>query len=167
MNVVENTDSRLVIEHRPWLLAGALWLMALAALWAALTGADIDSLAERLLVLALGLGTGFAAWYWFAFLRITFDRDRGQVEHLARRPFGSQWKYLDIDRIRRARLEATWDDRVRMTRLLLDTEDGPAQLEYGYTSADRTALEDIVNEWLTRPVGPTAPAPAAPVSGAP
>jgi len=44
-----------------------------------------------------------------------------------------------------------------MTRLVLDTEDGPAQLEYGYTGADRTRLEDTVNEWLTRPVGPAAP----------
>lgn len=162
MKVVENTDRRLVIEHRPWFFAGMLWLMGLVALCAALAGTGTEGLAERVLVLALGLGTCLAAWYWFAFLRITFDRERGQVEHLARRPFGSQWKYLDIGRIRRARLEATWEDSARMTRLVLDTEDGPAQLEYGYTSADRTRLEDTVNEWLTRPAGRATPPPGAP-----
>ncbi len=40
---------------------------------------------------------------------------------------------------------------MRLTRLALDTEDGVAALEYGYGSADRTALESAVNEWLTRP----------------
>lgn len=152
MKITENTDRRLVIEHRPWALAGLVWAMGLAALCAGLTGADMDGWAERLLVLALGAGTCFAAWYWFAFLRITFDRDRGEVEHRSLRPFGTRSKYLRLDRIRGARVEANWSDGARLTRLALDTEDGRAQLEYGYGPADRRALETAVNEWLTRPV---------------
>jgi len=153
MRIVENTDRRLVIEHRPWFLGGMLWLMGLAALYSGVAGAGMDGWPERLLVLALGIGTTLAAWYWFAFLRITFDRDRGQVEHFARRPFGSRWKYLDLDRIRRAQVEADWSDSgTRLTRLSLATEDGMAALEYGYGSGDRRQLEDAVNEWLTRPV---------------
>jgi len=144
MKITANTDRRLVIEHRPWVLA---------ALYAGITGENMDGWGERLLVLALGAGTCFAAWYWFAFLRITFDRDRGEVEHRAIRPFGSRSKYLRLDRVKGARVEASRSDEgAHLTRLALDTEDGRAQLEYGYGPANRRALETEVNEWLTRPV---------------
>ncbi len=151
MKIVENTDRRLVIVHRPWVMAGLIWIMGLAALYGAITGKQIDSLAEHILVAALGVAVTFAAWYWFAFLRITFDRDAGQVEHRSLRPFGSRSKFIDLAKVNGARLEANWSNRVRLTRLALDTEDGVAALEYGYGSADRTALESAVNEWLTRP----------------
>lgn len=151
MRVVENTDRRLVIEHRPWFLAGMIWLMGLAALWSAVTGADMDGWAERLLVLALGLGTCWAAWYWFAFLRITFEREGGTVEHRAIRPLGSRTRVMDLGIVQGARLEANWSDGARLTRLVLETERGRAPLEFGYSGADRTALEAAVNEWLTRP----------------
>lgn len=152
MKIVENTDRRLVIEHRPWILAGLIWAMGLAALYGAITGKQISSLGEHLLVAALGIGVTWAAWYWFAFLRITFDRDAGQVEHRSLRPIGSRSKFLDLVRVRGARIEASWtDEGARLTRLVLDTEDGIAALEYGYGSGDRAALETAVNEWLTRP----------------
>jgi len=153
MKITVNTDRRLVIEHRPWALAAILWLMGLVALYSGITGADMDGWAERLLVLALGIGTCFAAWYWFAALRITFDRQRGEVEHRAIRPFGSRSKYLRLDRVKGVQVEANWnsDGGSRLTRLALDTDDGRAQLEYGYGPADRRALEAAVNEWLTRP----------------
>ena len=102
------------------------------------------------LVAALGVGVTFAAWYWFAFLRITFDRDTGQVEHRSLRPFGSRSKFIDLAKVNGARIEAQWSDGVRLTRLALDTEDGVAALEYGYSSTDR-AVESAINEWLTRP----------------
>ena len=148
MRIVERTGRRLVIEHRPWALAGIVWAMGLAALYAAITGKGIGGLAEHALVLALGVGTTFAAWYWFAFLRITFDRDRGVVEHRSLRPFGSRSKHLDLARVRRARVQADWSDGARLTRLVLDTEDGVAALEYGFGSGDRTRLADEVNAWL-------------------
>ena len=151
MKIVENTDRRLVIEHRPWVLAGIIWALGLAALYGAITGKQINSLAEHVLVAALGVGVTWAAWYWFAFLRITFDRDTGQVEHRSLRPIGSRSKFLDLARITGARIEANWSDGARLTRLVLDTEDGIAALEYGYGSGDRAMLETAVNEWLTRP----------------
>ncbi len=151
MKIVENTDRRLVIEHRPWVTAGIVWALGLTTLYRAITGKQIDSLTEHILVAALGVGVTFAAWYWFAFLRITFDRDAGQVEHRSLRPFGSRSRFIDLAKVGGARLEAKWSNRVRLTRLALDTDDGVAALEYGYGSADRTALENAVNEWLTRP----------------
>jgi hypothetical protein len=125
--------------------------MGLAALYGAITGKQIDSLAEHILVAALGVGVTFAAWYWFAFLRITFDRDTGQVEHRSLRPFGSRSKFIDLAKVDGARIQAEWHENARMTRLVLVTEDGPAVLEYGFGGGDRTALEAAVNEWLTRP----------------
>ncbi len=151
MKIVENTDRRLVIEHRPWVMAGIVWTLGQAALYGAITGKQIGSLAEHVLVAALGVGVTFAAWYWFAFLRITFDRDKGQVEHRSLRPFGSRSKFIDLDKVRGARIQAEWHENARMTRLALDTEDGPAALEYGFGGGDREALETAVNEWLTRP----------------
>ncbi len=151
MKIVENTDRRLVIVHRPWVMAGIVWALGLAALYGAITGKQIGSLAEHILVAALGVGVTFAAWYWFAFLRITFDRDKGQVEHRALRPFGSRSKFIDLAKVNGARIEARWSENARLTRLALDTEDGVAALEYGYSSTDR-ALVSAVNEWLTRPV---------------
>lgn len=155
MKIVANTDRRLVIEHRPWFLAGMTYAMGLAALYGAITGKQINSLAEHVLVAALGVGVTFAAWYFFAFLRITFDRDRGEFEHLSRRPLGSRSWTVPLNRIRGARVEANWsDDGARLTRLVLETDDGRKPLEYGYGPSDRRALEGQVNEWLTRPDNP-------------
>ena len=151
MKIVENTDRRLVIVHRPWLIAGFVWAMGLAALYGAITGKQIGSLAEHVLVAALGIGVTFTAWKWFSFLRITFDRDTGQVEHRSIRPIGSRSKFIDLDRVRGARIEAEWSDHARLTRLVLDTEDGKAALEYGFSGGDRRAVETAVNDWLTRP----------------
>jgi hypothetical protein len=151
MKIVENTDRRLVIVHRPWAIAGFVWAMGLVTLYGAISGRQTGSLAVHALVTALGVGVTFAAWYWFAFLRITFDRDTGQVEHRAIRPFGSRSRFIDLDRVRGARIEAEWSEHARLTRLALDTEDGIAALEYGFAAGDRRALETAVNEWLTRP----------------
>jgi hypothetical protein len=153
MKIAENTDRRLVIVHRPWFLAGFVWLMGFAALYGAITGKQIDSLAEHVLVATLGVGVTFAAWYWFAFLLITFDRDTGQVEHRSLRPVGLRNKFIDLARINGASIEANWTDKgSRLTRLVLDTEDGKAALEYGFGGGDRTAVKAAINEWLTRPV---------------
>ena len=150
MKIVENTDRRLVIVHRPWFTAGFMWLMGFAALYGAITGKQIGSLGEHVLVAALGVGVTFAAWYWFAFLRITFDRDTGQVEHRTLRPFRARSRFLDLAGVREARIEMDWSKRVHLSWLALDTEDGMAALEHGFGSADR-GLARAINEWLKRP----------------
>ena len=151
MKIVENTDRRLVIEHRPWVMAGLMWSLGLAPLLIALSGRQTGNLAGQILLLALGVAMSCAAWYWFAFLRITFDRDTGQVEHRTMRPLRARSRFLELARVREARIEMDWSKRVHLSWLALDTEDGVAALEYGYGSGDRTALETAVNEWLTRP----------------
>lgn len=150
MKIVERTESRLVLRHRPWFLALAIWTMGLAALYAGITGHDMRDLVERLLVLVLGLGACAAAWYWFAFLRITFDRQHGTVEHRSLRPFGSRSKSLALERVQAARVEfqRSHETGGLLSRLVLDTPDGVAALEYGYGAGDRGGLATEVNAWL-------------------
>jgi hypothetical protein len=97
------------------------------------------------------LGNGAGGALRSDYLRITFDRDTGQVEHRSLRPFGSRSKFLDLAKVTAARQQADWRDSVRMTRLVLETEDGTAALEYGFGNRDLTELETAVNAWLTRP----------------
>ena len=150
MKIVENTDRRLVIVHRPWVMAGIMWTLGLAPLLRAAAGMQIGNLAEHVLALALGIAMSCAAWYWFAFLRITFDRDTGQVEHRTLRPLRARSRFLDLTKVREARIEMDWSNRVHLSWLALDTEDGMAALEHGFGSADR-GLARAINEWLTRP----------------
>lgn len=162
MKIIENTEDRLVIEHKPWFLAGITCVMGAVALFAAITVRGIGSVAEHFLVAALGVGALWVAWYFFAFLRITFDRARGHVRHRSIRPMGSRSKHIDLGRVMGARVEANWNgDGARLTRLTLETVDGPIPLEYGYGAADRRELETAINEWLTRPgcqqAEPTSP----------
>ena len=51
--------------------------------------------------------------------------------------------------VREARIEMDWSNRVHLSWLALDTEDGMAALEHGYGSADR-GLARAINEWLAR-----------------
>lgn len=152
MRIAEHTDRRLVLEHRPWLLAVLAWGLGIAAVAGALFSADYDSLAERALVFAIGCGTLFLAWRFFAFLRIVFDRESGWIEHRRLRPFGSGSKFLALSKVEGARIEANWSDGARLTRLILETEDGPAPLEFGYDSQNRQEIEQTINDWLTRPL---------------
>ena len=151
MRIVENTDQRLVIKHRPWFLAGLMWAMGLAALYGAVTGKQISSLGEHVLVAALGIVVCAAAWYFFAFVRITFDRGTGQVERRSLRPFGSRSRFIPLAEVQGAQIDAQWSDGARLTRLTLETEDGRVPLEHAFGPVDRRALEATVNEWLSRP----------------
>ncbi|HUS53000.1 MAG TPA: hypothetical protein VMY41_03220 [Thermohalobaculum sp.] len=75
------------------------------------------------------------------------------MEHRSLRPVGSRSKFVDLGKITGARIEENLtDEGARLTRLVLDTEDGGAALEYGFGGGDRSELETAVNEWLTRPV---------------
>lgn len=150
MKIVENTDSRLVLADRPWLLGGMTWAMGLAALWAATTDSGIDGPAQHALLAAVGLGLCGAAWWCFPVVRVVFDRERGVVAHDARRLFRTTRKEMPLSRVERAATEAERRESSRLTRLILITAHGPAPLEIGFSGADRSAAETAVNEWLRR-----------------
>ncbi|NIP74985.1 MAG: hypothetical protein GTN90_02920, partial [Xanthomonadales bacterium] len=49
MKIVENTKRRLVIEHKPWVLAGMTGAMGLVAIAGAVIGDRAGGIAERML----------------------------------------------------------------------------------------------------------------------
>ncbi|MEM7178724.1 MAG: hypothetical protein AAF503_13590 [Pseudomonadota bacterium] len=152
MKIVENTDQRLVIVDRPWLLGGFVWAMGGACLVAALFGTgDAGGFWPRLFVAGLGLGACWVAWSYLPFLTITFDRSRNAMLHQSHRLFRPGAFTMDFDRIHRARLEATWSDSARLTRVVLEIDGEIVPLEYGFGSADRDHIVEAINEWLTRP----------------
>ena len=123
----------------------------MVALLAAVAGDEGAGIAERFLIGALGLAALWVAWRFFCFLHIIFDREAGHVDHRSIRPFGSSRKHIDLGRVEKAQVQANWDgDGSRLTRLALETVDGPIPLEYGYGPADRRRLESAVNQWLTQ-----------------
>ncbi|MEM8790324.1 MAG: hypothetical protein AAGE80_01805 [Pseudomonadota bacterium] len=154
MKIVENTDEKLVLSSRPWFLAGFVWLGGLGLLGNGIFawGEDMDTIGMRLFSCAIGLIFCWIAWRFMPFITVEFNRARGQMLHQSHRPVRPGWFKLDLDRIKRARLEANWGDTARMTRVVLEIEDDVVPLEYGYGSRDHDDVVDAINEWLTRPV---------------
>ena len=149
MKTVSNTPTRLIVEDRPHLLAGVIWLMGLAALLAAFTG-QTAGIAETLLVYALGMGTLGLAWQFFPFQRYTFDRSAGEFTRRIARVTGATTDTLPLAEIERAALQSHWSDGTRMQRVTLQTSAGPVPLEFGFVSAEREPVVAEINNWLQR-----------------
>ena len=149
MKIAENTDDRLVLVDRTWLIAGVVWLMGLVALYSAVTGADMDGWGERLLVLCLGLGACSIAWWFMGFLTITFDRPAGKMVREIHRIGRTSRTEISLATIERARLQAErGESGSRMERLALETADGPVPLELGFSGFGRERFETAINHWL-------------------
>lgn len=148
MNEVLNTVDRLVIEDRPWILGGSVWLMTLAAIYAVLTG-QTDGIAETLLVTALGFGGAALAWWFFPFQTIVFDRPSGKVTRTIRRVGKTTTETLSLDQVSRAASQGQFSESgTRMERVALLTDGDPYPLELGFVGASRTPLIDAINRWL-------------------
>ncbi len=151
MFVSENTDTRLVLRHRPWQVAALVWLIGFACQWAWLTDPDLGPVA-RWLVLVLGFGSVGAAWWYFPFTETVFDRRGRTVTHTERRLLSTVYTPIPLNDIEHAQVDAIRsDDGSRLTRLTLVIGGRRHPLEYGYGPADRRAVETAINEWLTRP----------------
>lgn len=149
MQTVSNTHKRLIIEDRPHFLAAFMWLMGLAAVFAAFTG-QTAGVAETLLVAFLGLGTVGIAWHFFPFQRFTFDRKAGDFTRRIARVTGATIDTLPLAEIESAALQLHWSDGARMQRVTLVTKSGPVPLEFGYVGAEREPVVSDINGWLQR-----------------
>ncbi|MEM9045606.1 MAG: hypothetical protein AAGC81_13015 [Pseudomonadota bacterium] len=154
MKIVENTDEKLVLSSRPWVFAGMIWLagFGLIANGVFALGEDMDTLWMRASCAAMGLVLCGLAWRYIPFITVEFDRARGQMLHQSHRLIRPGWFKLDLDRIKRARLEAQWSDSSRTTRLVLEIEGDVVPLEYGGGAKSHYEIVEAINEWLTRPV---------------
>lgn len=147
MKVVENSQSRLVIEDRPWFLWIVLSVIGGSALIGALTG-QVDGWGTTALVAGLGAGTFWVLWRFAPFQRFVFDRTEAAFTHQVHRVTGSQNWTRSLNEIRRAAGEGNWSDGTRLERITLLTTDGRHPLESGYSSASKTPIILAINERL-------------------
>lgn len=153
MRIFETSPDRLILEDRPILLAGFLWLAGGASLWAALVPQGGEGWAERALLLFLGIGVCAVAAVFFPFARIVFDRRAGVMTR--RRGHVDRARVLtialsDVARVRRQ--SQLGDDGVRMWRLVVETTDGGViPLETGFSAGDRAEIEAAISEWFKAP----------------
>lgn len=147
MQVVEETEEKLVIEDRPWFLAGVVWLLGLAALSAAILG-QLRGPGETLLVLVLGAGTTAIAWYFMPFQRFEFDRASGTLTRTIARVTGSKKEVRPLSTICQAASQGNLNDGARLERVALLTDDEPYPLEFGFSGTSRTEVIKAINAWL-------------------
>ena len=147
MKVVAKTDACLVLQDRPWFLAGIVWILGLAALYGGITGRGIDGWAERALVLALGVGVSAIAWWFFGFLTLTFDLRSGEIQQTFQRLGSTRQNRLALAATDRIATESDSDTRAT-TRLILETGSARIPLELGYSGGDRRTLADEINAWI-------------------
>lgn len=160
MKIVEQSKQRMVVRHEPWWLVGAMILMGLAPIYAALFKAEtFDSLAQQALVVCIGVATLIGAWWIAPVVTLDFDRRSGRVIFRETRLFLPKVRSFDLAGVARAMVEAHWDDGNRLTRLVLRTADGVIAVENGYSSAERDEIAQQINDWLA---GKTVYAPPTP-----
>ncbi|MEM9098840.1 MAG: hypothetical protein AAGC79_09975 [Pseudomonadota bacterium] len=152
MKIIENTDDKLLLSSRPWLFVGVIWLGGIGMISNAVFAMGGDTVAMRLLAMAIGLGICWLAWRYIPFITVEFNRPRGQMLHQSHRLVYPGWFKLDLNRIQRARLEAQWSGSSRTTRLVLEIEGDVVPLEYGGKAKAHYDVVEAINEWLTRPV---------------
>ena len=147
MRVVHDTEDKLVIEDRPWFLAGFVWFMGLAAISVVLTG-QTRGPGEVILLLALGIGVAMIAWHFMPFQRFEFDRPGGTFTRTIARVTGKKLEKRALATIRQAASQGSRSDGARMERVALLTDDGPYPLEFGYSGSSRTHIIGAINDWL-------------------
>jgi hypothetical protein len=147
MKVTENTPDLLVLEDRPWLLAGFIWLMGAACLYAVLTG-QTRGLAETLLLIFLGTGSLWVAHRFFPYQRLSFDRRSGRFTRVVARISGRKVTTLPLSDIAGAAVQSNWREGHRMERLVLITQSDRLPLEFGFYCTPRGPLADTINHWI-------------------
>lgn len=149
MRIVEVTPDKLTLEDRPRLMAGFVWFMGLACIYAALSGQTGD-MPETILVTLLGVGAFVMAHYFFPFQRLTFDHSTGKFTREVARITGRLLLQIPLAEVERIAVQAQWSDNSRMERLILIRDCERVPLEYGFTSAPREQMVKDINDWLKR-----------------
>ena len=148
MRITHETHERLIIEDRPWFVAGMVWLLGLAAISAVVTG-QMDGIGEAILVLALGIGAAAIALHFLPFQRLEFDRANNTFTRTIARVTGSKQEVRLLSTIRQAASQGDWSEGgTRMERVALLTDDGPYPLEFGFTGTSRSDVIQAINAWL-------------------
>lgn len=161
MQVTYASKDRLVLVDRPWLFAGMVWAIGLAALWSALTGDveanGLDPWVGQLFVSAIGFGSCLLAWWAFPFQEIVFDRGRRLIIRRVKRPLAPKVEEVPLAQFEKAVVGSNWDDGNRLERLELVLADRTWPLEWGYSSSKRGKIVEAINSWHAGEAVPGAP----------
>ncbi|MFN3937283.1 MAG: hypothetical protein ACK4KW_06865 [Gemmobacter sp.] len=156
MRVRENTDHRLVLEDRPWLVGGIvvvfILLLAAFAMFSMSEGAWLVAI-----VLAAGaiLGGGLGLYLFVRRTEVEFDRDDNRVTIRTVTVVGDKVQRHPLDRMRRATVETqamSGRGTERAARVSLVFSEAGADwrvpLTLAYTTGPEPAeIATLVNRW--------------------
>ena len=155
MRIAETSPARLVLTDRPWFVIGAVWLVAMSPLLAALTGHGVEGPWHRALILAIGLGLVAAAWWYVTPVTVIFDRRAGTVTRQVHRITGTSARTVALGEVNRVRQVSTRSESgARMRRLVLETGVGEIPLQTMFGASNHDSLKTAIDDWLTRPGAP-------------
>jgi hypothetical protein len=155
MKVVHRSNTLLVIEDQPWLigilLIGAAVLFAFGAM-------ALFSAGERfgaLLMLVIGVGVPLLIGALMVQrVRLTFDRNTGQIIRTCRSVRGLTRQTFALDRFDSVRVGVSTDSdgTTRRTELRLKAPREIVPFTSYYTSGSKPQnMADVVNNWLAAP----------------
>lgn len=157
MKVVSSSPDRLIVDDRPVLMAGFLWvcgtMMIAAALLSSFETASAVGLV-RTIFFVFGCAIVAIAWRFFPFQRFVFDRPRGTFDHRSARLAKSNTVTIDLADVKRVRIEKIWGEAGWMDRVVLDLGSTVRPLESSYSGSSRAAIVREINEWLSDPARP-------------
>jgi hypothetical protein len=152
MKVIHQTARQLVIEDRPWLIGVLLIAMALCFLAAGMATLMSGVLLGGMFMLLLGGGVPLLiAGMLVQRVRMTFDRDTGQVTRTCKSLAGLTRTSHALHRLERARVGARTDSDGATYRMELDLRNPPEVVPFTsyYTNGKRPEkMAQAVNGWL-------------------
>jgi hypothetical protein len=163
MKVTRNTDSHLVIDSAPWLLAVILMVFAAFPLY----GGTKVIFVEGMPGFGIGIlvvGALFLLPFFWAFVRrnqLILDRAQGRVIFRRRTIFGYSQNIYDLAALQHAEVQSQRSDGNDIHRMVLRFEDEVRPFVDSYASGSGAEqMARAVNDWLGVSHDLDSPAPA-------
>lgn len=158
MKIVHDSPDRLILRRRPWPLAVLLLFIAGTMCYVALLALARGNGRDALLVVPWAVIAGTVFTLYCQTDIAVFDRTSGEFRHTRRLLLWRRKTTIPLDRIRRARIEQSFGERVtrdaKFLRPVLDLlpEDTPPFRLVARTLQGQGARRatDAVNGWLRR-----------------
>ncbi|MBL9052850.1 MAG: hypothetical protein JNN02_03880 [Tabrizicola sp.] len=161
MKVIQDTETILILEDRPWLIGVLVIVMALMFLYGGMTVIASGELFTGLMLTLLGTGVPLLIGALMVRrVRLTFERDAGKVTRTSRSVFGLTQASYPLDRVAEARVgvKSDSDGTTYRTELRLRDPDQTVPFTTYYTSGSRPGqMAEAVNDWLGLRGGPVGP----------